>query len=45
MENEEKYEKFLKSLISSINQGDYELVKELSKLELNKIKNKKKIRN
>ena len=45
MENEEKYIKFLKPIISCINHGDYYSVKELSMLELEKLtkthKNKK----
>lgn len=42
MINEEKYIKFLKQIISCINHGDYYSVKELSELELEKIKKKTK---
>ena len=44
MLNEEKYEKFLKQIISCISHGDYYSVKELSQLELEKIKKNKKIK-
>lgn len=42
MINEEKYVKFLKQIISCINHGDYYSVKELSELELEKMKKKTK---
>ena len=45
MIDDEKYIEFLKQIISCISQGDYYSVKELSQLELEKMKNyMKKIR-
>lgn len=38
MINEEKYITFLKQIISCVSHGDYYSVKELSQLELEKIK-------
>ena len=42
MVNEEMYEEFLKKIIACISYGDYYSVKELSQLELEKIKKDKK---
>ncbi len=39
MIDDEKYIEFLKQIISCISQGDYYSVKELSQLELEKMKN------
>lgn len=41
MVEDEEYVKFLKMIIACINYGDYYAVKELSKLELEKINKKR----
>lgn len=45
MVNDEKYITFLKHIISCISHGDYYSVKELSQLELEKMKKEVKERN
>lgn len=45
MISEEEYMKFLNAIISCINHGDYYSIKELSKLEIEKIKKKGKKEN
>lgn len=42
MVNNEKYTKFLKSIIACVSHGDYSAAKELSHLELEKMKNDEK---
>ena len=42
MVKDEEYVNFLKAIVACINHGDYYSVKELSNLELEKIKKKRK---